>query len=80
MSDIHHGSTFDDFLRDEGIYEEATSTALARVLAWQIQQHMQEEGLTKQAMARRMGTSRSQPERRGRHPRHHLSRHKSGRS
>lgn len=59
----HEGSTFDDFLREEGIYEEATSIATARVLAWQLRQQMQEQHLTKVEMARRMGTSRSQLDR-----------------
>jgi DNA-binding phage protein len=57
------GSSFDDFLRDEGIYEEVTSAATARVLAWQLQEHMREQGITKVEMARRMGTSRSQLDR-----------------
>jgi antitoxin HicB len=57
------GSSFDDFLRDEGIYEEVTSTTVARVLAWQLQEQMREQGITKVGMARRMGTSRSQLDR-----------------
>lgn len=59
----HAGSSFDDFLRDQGIYEEVTSVAAARVLAWQLRQQMNEQGLTKVEMARRMGTSRSQLDR-----------------
>ncbi len=57
------GSSFDDFLRDEGMYEEVTSISLARVLAWQLQEQMKEQGITKVEMARRMGTSRSQLDR-----------------
>lgn len=30
----HLGSTLEDFLRAEGIYEETKATALARVIAW----------------------------------------------
>ncbi len=63
MSTIHHGSSLDDFLHEAGIYEETSSLALARVLAWQIRQRMAEERLTKQGMAERMGTSRSQLDR-----------------
>ncbi|MBX3069334.1 MAG: XRE family transcriptional regulator [Thermomicrobiales bacterium] len=63
MTNPHNGSSLDDFLHESGIYEEATSVALARVLAWQIRQRMDEEGLTNQAMADRMGTSRSQLDR-----------------
>jgi hypothetical protein len=35
MNDAHIGSSFDDFLKEEGIYEEVTATAIKRVLAWQ---------------------------------------------
>ena len=34
----HIGSSFDDFLKEDGIYEEAHSIAIKRVLAWQIAQ------------------------------------------
>jgi antitoxin HicB len=54
------GSSFDSFLEDEGIQDAATATAVKRVLAWQIQQAMEERHLTKTAMARQMQTSRSQ--------------------
>lgn len=51
------GSSFDDFLKEEGIYEECTAAALKRVLARQITRAMDDEGLSKSAMARRMETS-----------------------
>jgi DNA-binding phage protein len=63
INHTHEGSSFDDFLREEGLYEEATSIATARVLAWQLQQQMDQLGITKVEMARRMGTSRSQLDR-----------------
>lgn len=59
----HRGSSFDDFLKEEGIYEECTAAALKRVLAWQIEQEMQRQNITKSAMAARMKTSRSQLDR-----------------
>lgn len=59
----HIGSRFDDWLKEEGIYEEVTTAAMKRVLAWQLEQAMQEGGLTKSAMARRMATSRPQLDR-----------------
>jgi len=34
------GSTFDNWLREEGIYEETTAVAIKRVLARQISQEM----------------------------------------
>ena len=59
----HTGSSFDDFLKEEGIYEECTAAALKRVLAWQVEQEMQRQKITKSAMAARMKTSRSQLDR-----------------
>ena len=57
------GSSFDAFLKEEGIYEEAAAHAVKRVLAWQIADAMQAKGLTKTEMARRMKTSRAQLDR-----------------
>ena len=59
----HIGSTLEDFLREENRLEEARATALKRVLAWQIEQAMQAQRLTKTEMARRMHTSRTQLDR-----------------
>jgi len=53
------GSSFDDWLREEEIYEEATAVAIKRVLARQISRQMLEQKLTKSDMARRMNTSRA---------------------
>ncbi len=53
------GSSFDDWLRDEGLYEEATSVAVKRVLAWQITEQMERQSLSKSEMAKRMETSRA---------------------
>jgi antitoxin HicB len=57
------GSSFDDFLKDEGIYEEVSAGAIKRVLARQIGALMQDEGVTKTELARRMQTSRAQLDR-----------------
>jgi predicted XRE-type DNA-binding protein len=59
----HIGSTLEDFLREEGRFEEATATAVKRVLAWQIEERMKQDRITKTEMARRMHTSRSQLDR-----------------
>lgn len=59
MDPKHLGSDFDDFLREEGLLEEAEAVASKRVLAYQIAQAMKQRNLTKAAMARQMGTSRS---------------------
>ena len=62
MSNKHVGSSFDDFLNEEGIYEDVKSEALASVLAW-LQEEMESQQLSKSDMAKRMGTSRSQLDR-----------------
>ncbi len=59
----HSGSTFDSFLEQEGIREEVEAVAIKRVLAWQLEQAMQEQQKTKQAMAKQLHTSRSQLDR-----------------
>jgi hypothetical protein len=59
----HSGSTFDDFLEEEGIREEVEAAAIKRVLAWQLKQSMLEQQKTKQALARQLRTSRSQLDR-----------------
>lgn len=57
------GSSFDGFLKDEGIYEDAQETALLRVFVWKIREVMKARAITKVEMARRMNTSRSQLDR-----------------
>ena len=57
------GSSFDSFLEQEGIREEVEAVAIKRVLAWQLEQAMQKQRKTKQAMARQLHTSRSQLDR-----------------
>lgn len=62
MSNVHLGSSFDDFLVEEGMYEDVKTEALAGVLAW-MQEEMESQELSKSEMAKRMGTSRSQLDR-----------------
>ena len=57
------GSSFDDFLQEEGIYEDVQARALKRALAEQIEDGMQVAKLTKVSMAAKMETSRSQLDR-----------------
>lgn len=59
----HIGSSFEEFLRDEGAYEETTAVAVKRVLAWQLEQAMEENKISKNRMAKEMKTSRSQLDR-----------------
>ena len=57
------GSSFEDFLREEGTYDETTASAVKRVLAWQLEQAMEEKQMSKNQMAKAMATSRSQLDR-----------------
>jgi antitoxin HicB len=59
----HSGSSFDNFLEEQGIREEAEAVAIKRVLAWQLEEAMRREQKTKQTMARQLHTSRSQLDR-----------------
>jgi hypothetical protein len=53
------GSSFDDFLQEEGLLDEANAVAIKRVIAWQIDQQMKAQKLTRSAMAKKMRTSRA---------------------
>jgi antitoxin HicB len=57
------GSSFDDFLREDGTYEEVTARAIKRVLARQLDALMEDQGLSKSALAKKMKTSRAQLDR-----------------
>lgn len=59
----HRGSNFDDFLKEDGIFEEVQARALKRALAEQLDEAMQSGKLSKVNMAQRMATSRSQLDR-----------------
>ncbi|MBI5878082.1 MAG: XRE family transcriptional regulator [Chloroflexi bacterium] len=53
------GSNFDDFLREEGLLDEARAVAAKRVIAFQIAQEMKRRKITKSALASKMKTSRA---------------------
>ena len=57
------GQFFEDFLKEQGDYEETTEQAVKRVLAWQLSEAMKQQGISKVEMARRLSTSRSQLDR-----------------
>lgn len=59
----HHGSSLDSFLEEEGHLENATAKAIKRVMAWQLQQAMKEQKVSKAVLAKRLKTSRSQLDR-----------------
>ena len=53
------GSSFNNFLQEESLLESSTAVALKRVIAWQIDQEMKAQKLTKTELAKRMHTSRA---------------------
>ena len=59
----HVGESFEEYLRQQGTLAETTAVAVKRVLAWQLQQAMTEQQISKNQMARAMQTSRSQLDR-----------------
>lgn len=59
MKNQNIGSDFDDFLADECMLEEVTAVAVKRVIAWQIEQEMSAQKITKTAMAKKLRTSRA---------------------
>ncbi len=59
MKNKHLGSSFDEFLNEEGLYSEVEAVAVKRILAYQIEQLMEKQHLSKRKMAERMHTSRS---------------------
>ena len=63
MSKRHVGSILDDFLKDEGIFDEAQAQAVKEVVAWQLAEAMKARSLTKARMAALLKTSRSQLDR-----------------
>ena len=59
----HHGSSFEDFLAEDGLLEDAALAATKKVIAAQIAVAMKSKGLTKTAMAAQMETTRAQLDR-----------------
>lgn len=57
------GQSFDDYLKEQGAYEITTELAVKRVLAFQLAEAMEKQGISKTEMARRLRTSRSQLDR-----------------
>ena len=56
----HMGGLFEDWLKEEGIYDETTNADIKKVVARQIEQAMEEQHLSRTEMARRMQISRMQ--------------------
>ena len=63
MSKKHMGSSLDDFLKEEGDFDEAQTQAIKEVVAWQLAAAMKKKDLSKSKMAALLKTSRSQVDR-----------------
>ena len=63
MSKKHMGSSIDEFLKAEGIFEEAQTQAIKEIVAWQLAEAMKEQKLSKNKMAMLLKTSRTQVDR-----------------
>jgi antitoxin HicB len=63
MSKKHLGSSIDDFLKQEGIFEEAQAQAVKEVVAWQLAEAMKKRKISKNKLATLLKTSRSQVDR-----------------
>jgi predicted XRE-type DNA-binding protein len=53
-------TTLDEFLGEHGTREAFQAVAIKEVLAWQLEQAMKDQKLSRKRLAERMGTSRSQ--------------------
>jgi antitoxin HicB len=63
MSKKRMGSSIDDFLKTEGIFEESQALAVKEVVAWQLAQAMKKKRISKTRMAAMLKTSRAQLDR-----------------
>jgi len=63
MSKKNMGSSIDDFLKSEGIFEEAQAEAIKEVVAWQLAEAMKKQKISKNKMAMLLKTSRTQVDR-----------------
>ena len=63
MSKKHMGSSIDDFLKEEGVFEEAQAQAIKEVVAWQLAEAMKKKKISKARMAKLLKTSRTQVDR-----------------
>ena len=63
MSKRHHGTSLDNHLKDEGVFEETQPLAVKEVLVWQLTEAMEKQSLSKARLAVLLKTSRSQVDR-----------------
>ena len=53
------GQNFSDFMKEEGLYEEAQELATKKVLAAQFEAEMKRQKISKSALAKRLRTTRT---------------------
>ena len=58
MKNKHLGTSFDEFLEEEGLRADTEAVAIKRVIAYQIEMEMARVKLSKSSMAAKMHTSR----------------------
>jgi len=63
MSRKNMGSSIDDFMKEEGVFEETQAQAIKEVVAWQLAEAMKRKKISKSRMATMLKTSRSQVDR-----------------
>lgn len=59
----HRGPTLDSFLAEEGLHEELKAVVAKEAIAWQLQQAMKKQHISKKRLAEMMETSRTQVDR-----------------
>ena len=59
MSKRYMGSSIEDFLKEEGIFEEAQAPVVKEVVAWQLAEAMRKQKISKNKLATMLKTSRS---------------------
>lgn len=59
INNKHLGSNFDDFLAEEDLLDEVEAIAIKRVIAFEVEQEMKKQNITKSELAEKMKTSRT---------------------
>ena len=63
MSKRHMGSSIENLLKEEDIFEEAQAQAVKEIVAWQLAEAMKKKRISKNKMAMLLRTSRTQVDR-----------------
>jgi DNA-binding Xre family transcriptional regulator len=59
LNENHIGSSFDSFLEEEGLLEEAEAIAIKRVIAYQLEEEIKKRNINKTELAEQLNTSRA---------------------